>query len=105
MIYFLWHVADIAQFEQPQPHVDFPFFLSFIIFRIISATTAIRIKDMKIVAKFALNHESILMLLSVYINLFGKFCRLLIRANKHINHKSEKNKRTYKADYAYVSCE
>lgn len=53
IFYFLWQVSLMAQPEQPQPHDDFPAFLSLSIFATIAATIKISIRETIIVPKFA----------------------------------------------------
>ena len=41
LCYFWWQEPDMAQWAQLQPQLDFPFFLSFTSFRMMSTTTTV----------------------------------------------------------------
>ena len=110
--YFKHHHFPLPQPPQPEqlmgqcPHLppqigDFPFFLSFIIFMIISATITARTMQTMIVPMFAPIYDSIqitplqitvLLLLCVQCKLFvldGQLCCFLVRSEQHKDHTDE----------------
>ena len=62
----LWQIPFMEQLEQPQPQLDLPFFLPFMLLTIINVTIAIKTNPTAIEPKFSTNH--------IYFAPFLEFC-------------------------------
>lgn len=101
-----WQLPFIAQFAQPQPQEDFPFFLSRTILPITAATTAISTAQITTVATFPVIHDSIA--IPPLFRCSYCFCQLgslLIRSENHIKHEDEDRRREDQTDNMQISRE